>query len=89
MIIDRITPHDGSNEYCPDCEHQIDDCVCEELSDFHRSIEPLPSIEDCVKEVTDWWNSRTFEQLWDLSAQGNEEATEELLGRQEEYNERR
>jgi hypothetical protein len=69
MIIDRITPHDGSNEYCPDCEHQIDDCVCEELSDWFRTV--------------------SFEQLWDLSAQGNEEATEELLGRQQEYNERR
>jgi hypothetical protein len=98
MRNDRIQPHDGSNEYCQDCEHQIDDCVCEELSDFFREISPVNHplspeehhrlTEACVKEVSDWWESRTFEQLWELACEGNEEALEEILARQWEYNER-
>jgi hypothetical protein len=67
MRNDRIQPHDGSNEYCPDCEQQIDACACESLSD--------------------WFRQAGFDELWELSVQGNEEATEEILARQWEYNE--
>jgi hypothetical protein len=52
--------------WCSTCEHWSDDCVCEEL--------------------TDWFKTVSFEQLFELSAQGNKEATEELLSRQCEYN---
>lgn len=45
-----------------------------------RSIDP-------VSEPTDWYKKvATFEQLWKLAATGNQEANEELLVRQWEYN---
>ena len=34
-----------SDDSCPDCFHLKEECVCEELSDFHRAIVPVSQWE--------------------------------------------
>lgn len=51
MIIDRITPHDGSNEACPECEEQIDACVCSP-----EGMEQKPDTEwQTISDQIDYW----------------------------------
>jgi hypothetical protein len=61
MIHNRIKPHDGSNEQCPDCEEQIDRCVCS--ADAEQAIEDnryVQEWEDIAAQL-DYWRDLDIE----------------------------